>query len=141
MMKKFVLLFVVCVNVGCAQLNPYNWWKSSDKEPKQEEQLGPNRFLWEAATDKLSFMNGIVANKESGTIITEWTKIESVEYKVEVRVLSNRLSSDCLKVEVWERLRKEKNEKVVKNTTLTKKTEMIIFNKARELYRKSLNLE
>ena len=126
---------------ACAWFSP-NEVKS---EQKQEDvafaQQLPNRFLWQACLDKLKFMDGLNADQESGAISSEWTSLAEAEYKVEILVKGNELRSDNLEVKVFERLRGKQKTSDCINEKLTAKTETAIFNKARELYRKSLNLQ
>lgn len=141
-MKKFVILTAIFMLSGCAWMNPLNWW--GDDQPSHEVKVGfePNRFLWQATLDKLAFMNGVENKENSGTITTDWTNINGIEYKVEVRVLSEKLRSDCLQVKVLKRLRNGQQWiDEPQNPQLNRKVEDSILNRARVLYRDSLSLQ
>ena len=140
-MRIYGLLLLGLLLPACAWFNP----NEVENEQKQEDgsfvrQL-PNRFLWQACLDKLKFMDGLNADQESGVVSSEWTSLGEAEYKVEILIEGNELRSDNLDVKVFERLRGRQKTNDCINEKLTAKTETAIFNKARELYRESLNLQ
>lgn len=139
-MKKLlpVLLAAAFLNGGCAWLNPF----SASDDSKETVSFVPNKFLWEAARNKLEFMKIEKENKEAGTIVSDWQAVGDIrneEFKIEVKVLSSELRSDCLKVVVYKRLWNgsawvEQPE----NIRLNQKIEESILEKARVLYREAL---
>lgn len=142
-MKKYAILTVIFLLGGCAWMNPLNWW-GSDKNETVKAGFEPNPFLWQAATDQLAFMNSLEEDKSKGTISKEWTTAEGnkkIQYTVGVRILSEKLRSDCLEVVVAKRLwNGQKWVDQPENSELDRKVEESILNRARVLYQKSLNL-
>lgn len=139
MMKKYGILAAVLLLSACSSLNPLNWW--SKPEPVQETvRFEPNRFLWQAAGEKLSFMNDVKDNVD-GTMTTGWTAVGNAEYKVDVQVSSDQLRCDALSARVYKRLRSGQGWIAAEeNSELNRKVEDAILNRARVLYRESLNL-
>lgn len=140
--KLGLLLFLVLMSSGCSMvswLNPF-----SDEGEKVSEAFEPNKYLWQAAHDKLAFMKIASEDKESGTIITDWDKVDAnpnEEFKIEAKVLSTELRSDCLQVVVYRR--KQVGGSWVDmetNIRLNQEIETAILNQARVLYRKSLEI-
>lgn len=141
-MKKFAILAAVFMLSGCAWMNPFNWWGGDKPAAETEVGFKPNPFLWQAALDKLAFMQDIEENRKDGTITTGWTVVDGASYRVEVRVLSDKLRSDCLKVRVEKRLRSGQGwQPETASAFLQRQTEDAIFDRARILYRDSLNLQ
>ncbi len=139
-MKKvwFLVFAIVIFNGGCAWMNPF----SSDEKAVESADFEPNKFLWQAAKDKLDFMKIEKENKESGTMVTEWSKVENIqneEFKIEVKVLCSELRSDCLKAVVYKRFWNGTSwEEQPENIRLNQKVEEAILEQARVLYRESL---
>ncbi len=123
MKKSFTLLAVLFFVVSCSWVNPL-----SQKAKNVSESYEPNKFLWQAAKEKLSFASIEKEDKQSGLLIAEWE-----QFRIEVKVLSSVLRADCLQVDVY-----AKSEKTAE--TLDSKLELAIFNRARVLYRDSLNI-
>ena len=126
---------------ACSWLNPYSWVSEQDTQVTEIVKNKPNRFLWQAVTEKLVFMNAVQSDEETGVVITDWTSLGKYDYKIRAEVLGGKLQSDSLKIEVFERQKAKQEECGYLNKGLTVKTEAVIFNKARDLYRKSLNLK
>ncbi len=123
-MKKLCAIFVVSLFVAsCSWVNPFGK-KTSDVSAEPE----PNKFLWQAAKEKLSFATIEKEDKKNGVLVADWE-----QFRIEVKVLSPSLRADCLKVDVY-----AKSEKTT--DVLDDKLEMAIFNRARVLYRGSLNI-
>ena len=144
-MKKYTVLLLAFLLSGCAWMNPFNWWGEPEVKEEVKTTFEPNKFLWQAAKDKVAFMKEISEDKESGTITTGWTLVEGVsgvEYQLEIKVLSEKLRGDCLVAKVNKRLLNGQ-EWVAEpdNLKLDRKVEDEILKQARVLYRKSLNLE
>ena len=144
-MKKYTVLLLAFLLSGCAWMNPFNWWGEPEVKEEVKTTFEPNKFLWQAARDKVAFMKEISEDKESGTITTGWTLVEGVfgvEYQLEIKVLSENLRSDCLVAKVNKRLWNGQ-EWVAEpdNLELDRKVEDAILKQARVLYRKSLNLK
>ncbi len=140
-MKKYIVFFVLFAVSGCAWMNPYNWWDKQQDSEIEKPAFEPNRFLWQAAQEKLAFLQGVEENKAVGEISSVWTKLDiesAVEFRVDVKILGTNLQSNCLEVKVYRRLRNGKEEY---RKVLSKKTEGEIFDKAKVLYRKSINLQ
>lgn len=143
MMKKTIAgLLVVCVLLsGCAKLN--SWINPlSDEGEQVSADFQPNPFLWQAAKDKLQFMTIASEDKESGTITTNWSRVDQVageEFKVVAKVLSTELRSDCLQVEVSKRrLEGGRWVNLPTNHVLDLEMETAILKQARVLYQNSL---
>lgn len=142
-MKKAIsgLLAAVVLLGGCARLS--SWINPlSDEGEQTSDVFEPNRFLWQAALDKLAFMKIAEQNKEAGTIVTEWSPVEGVkneEFKIEAKVLSTELRSDCLQAVVYERRWNGTGwQELEPNRVLNQEMETAILNQARILYRNSL---
>ena len=125
-----VLLGLLC---GCSVLNPFH--KTEDKTALNQ----PNPFLWEASKDKLQNLALATENPKEGLLATTWQKSGNTEFKIEVKVVSSVLSSNALKVAVYERQSPAETETA--NLALEKAVEQEIFNEARALYRQSLALK
>lgn len=142
MKKLWILIFaVVLFNSGCAWMNPF----SGDDNGFEKADFEPNKFLWQAAKDKLEAFKVEKENKESGTMITEWSKVENIqneEFKIEVKVLCSELRSDCLKAVVYKRVWNGNSwEEQPENIRLNQKIEEAILEQARVLYRESLAIK
>ena len=140
-MKKYIVFFVLFAVSGCVWVNPYNWWNKQQDSEVVKSVFEPNRFLWQAALEKIAFLQGVDENKAIGEISSSWTKLDGasdIEYRVEVKILGAKLQSNCLEVKVYRRLRGGKEEY---SKVLSQKTESEIFDKAKVLYRKSINLQ
>lgn len=144
-MKKFAILAMAVMLSGCAWMNPFNW--GSGDKPATETAAGfePNPFLWQAAQDKLAFMQTMEENKSKGIIYKWWTSVEGnekVKYSVGVKISSDKLRSDCLEAAVLKRVWNGKKwVEEPQNPALDRKVEEAILERARVLYRESLNLQ
>lgn len=124
-MKKLLTLFMVLfLAASCSWLNPFGG-KGEEKPAAYE----PNKFLWQAAKEKLSFATIEKEDRQAGVLVAEWE-----QFRIDVKVLSPLLRADCLRVDVY-----SKSEKTAE--ALDDKLEMAIFNRARVLYRESLNIK
>ena len=98
--------------------------------------------MWLAAKDKLSFLKIVSEDKERGVMTSNWGRVNNIadeEFKIEVKVLSTSLRSDCLQATVYKRVW-QGNQWVEEsaNPQLNEEVENAILNQARILYRKSL---
>lgn len=138
MKKHFAALLVLLLLAGgCSWINPL-----SDEGEKTSDIFRPNEFLWQAAKDKLSFMTIVKENRETGVLETGWSrssKVTDEEFRIEAKVLSTELRSDCLQVKVYRRVLRDGNwVEAPENYQLNQEVETAILNKARILYRQSL---
>lgn len=138
-MKKTMaaVLVVLILTGGCSRLNPF-----VKESTETETRFEPNKFLWQAAKDKLSFLKIASEDKERGVMTSNWGRVNNVadeEFKIEVKVLSTSLRSDCLQAIVYKRVW-QGNQWVEEsaNSQLNEEIENAILNQARILYRKSL---
>lgn len=138
-MKKTMaaVLAVLILTGGCSLLNPF-----VKKSTETEARFEPNKFLWLAAKDKLSFLKIVSEDKERGVMTSNWGRVNNIadeEFKIEVKVLSTSLRSDCLQATVYKRVW-QGNQWVEEsaNPQLNEEVENAILNQARILYRKSL---
>ncbi len=95
-MKKYAILAAVLLLAGCSYLNPFNWWKQPEPAAAVAH-FEPNRFLWQAAEEKLSFMNGWKEDAAEGAFYKSWTAVDGakdVQYAASVKVLCGELRSD-----------------------------------------------
>ncbi len=124
-MKKLCAIFMVLLfAASCSWLNPF-----AKKTSETPADLEPNKFLWQAAKEKLSFATIEKEDRKKGVLVADWE-----QFRIEVKVLSPALRADCLKVDVYARSEKATD-------VLDDKLEMAIFNRARVLYRESLNIK
>lgn len=144
-MKKQIagLLAVMVLLSGCARLS--SWINPlSDEGEKVAADFQPNRFLWQAALDKLSFMGIAAQDREAGTIVTDWHQVDGVngeQFKVEAKILSTELRSDCLQATVYKRrLVNGIWQDLPLNRALNQEMESAILQKARLLYQDSLKI-
>lgn len=137
MIRHLALMVTLLFLGACSWINPLS--TEGEQVPVQFE---PNKFLWQAAKEKLAVLKIEQENKEKGLMVTGWNRVSGhneEEFKAEVRVLSTALRADCLDVEVYKRIwqgnqwieqpASEKVEQEIENA---------ILNQARVLYRKSL---
>ena len=134
--------FLCCLAGGCAWpswLNPL-----SDEGEKTAAVFEPNRFLWQAAKEKLAFMGIAKENKEAGTLETQWHETDGNKeaFKIEAKVLSTQLRSYCLLVTVFKRrLSNGVWDDVEPNLRIDQEVENVILKQAKVLYRRSMALE
>lgn len=125
---------------ACSWTNPF-----SDAANGTEKNFEPNRFLWQAAQDKLSFMTIGQEDKAAGVLSTNWSRVSenaNEEFKAEVKVLSPKLRADCLRVTVYKRTKNGSSwREGFASVETTRKMEEAIINRARVLYRESLALK
>lgn len=138
-MKKTMaaVLAVLILTGGCSRLNPF-----VKESTETEARFEPNKFLWQAAKDKLSFLKIVSEDKERGVMTSNWGRVNNIadeEFEIEVKVLSTSLRSDCLQATVYKRVW-QGNQWVEEsaNPQLNEEVENAILNQARILYRKSL---
>ena len=134
-MKKTMaaVLAVLILTGGCSLLNPF-----VKESTETEARFEPNKFLWLAAKDKLSFLKIVSEDKERGVMTSNWGRVNNIadeEFKIEVKVLSTSLRSDCLQATVYKRVW-QGNQWVEESAN--QEVENAILNQARILYRKSL---
>lgn len=143
-MKKhiFCILLATLTLSGCSlsRLNPFG--EKPSEEKVEEAKFVPNPFLWQAAKEKLAFMNIEKEEINLGLLETSWSKVGNIaneEFKIKVQVLASSLRSDCLKVEVKKRLRLNNHwQEPETDRRLAHEVEMAILNQSRILYQKSL---
>lgn len=131
------VLAVLILTGGCSLLNPF-----VKESTETEARFESNKFLWLAAKDKLSFLKIVSEDKERGVMTSNWGRVNNIadeEFKIEVKVLSTSLRSDCLQATVYKRVW-QGNQWVEEsaNPQLNEEVENAILNQARILYRKSL---
>lgn len=138
-MKKTMaaVLAVLILTGGCSRLNPF-----VKESTETEVRFEPNKFLWQAAKDKLSFLKIVSEDKERGVMTSNWGRVNNIadeEFKIEVKVLSTSLRSDCLQATVYKRVWQGNQwGEESANPQLNEEVENAILNQARILYRKSL---
>lgn len=143
MMKKTILAVLMSVALlsGCSYFSWMNPWGENNEE-KVYVTPKANPYLWQAALDKLSFMPLAAKDVARGTIVTGWYGEQGnsqEKFKLEVRVISNELRSDCLKVYGFKK--QYENGKWVEsplNRTMIQAIELSILERARVLYQQSL---
>ncbi len=136
-MRNILSVAAVLLLTACSWANPFTVSKNGT-----DKTFEPNRFLWQAAQDKLSFMTIGQEDKAAGVMSTNWSKVSenaAEEFKVEVKVLSPNLRADCLRLTVYKRTKNGSSwrEEFASSET-THKMEEAIINRARVLYRESL---
>lgn len=143
-MKKLIPAFLLCsiFLCGCSYLSKLNPWSGSEEE-KVYEAPEVNKFLWQAALDKTKFMPLLVKDAKSGKIVTGWYSVKgqpSERFKLEVRIMSEELRADCLKVSgmVAEKSGGKWVEAPMKKSMIHA-IELSILERARVLYRQSLD--
>lgn len=142
-MKKYLVAVLMSVTLlsGCSYLSKMNPWSEAKEEPKVEVQQ-VNNFLWQAAMDKVSFMPVEQSDAKSGVIITSWTGLDGYpnqKFKLEIKIVSTELRSDCLKVSGFTRTRDGTNwMETPMNETMISAIEQSILERSRVLYRRSL---
>lgn len=144
-MKKLipvVLLSVVLLS-GCSYLSKMNPWSSSEEEEKVYVAPKTNPFLWQASLDKLSFMPLQTSDVKSGMIVSEWYTVSgkpTEKFKLQVRVVSNELRADCLKVKGYtKQLVQGKWQENPMKKSMLNAIELSILERARVLYQQSLD--
>lgn len=144
MMKKLmsvVLLSVVLLS-GCSYLSKINPWSDSGEE-KVYAAPKANPFLWQAALDKVGFMPLAFKNAKSGKIVSGWYLVSGYpteKFKLEIRVVSNELRSDCLKVTGYaERLEQGRWQQEPMKKSMVNAIELSILERARVIYQQSLD--
>ncbi|MBE6448481.1 MAG: DUF3576 domain-containing protein [Alphaproteobacteria bacterium] len=141
-MKKYLLCFMLFLISGCASWNPMDWFSSKKIEEKQPEKIVSDNFLWQSAVEKTAFMTNVNANEESGRIVAGWSKIDDKLYEVNVLVLDSVLRSDNIKARVrrrtWNGSGWSEPQEI---DELSRAMETAVLNRARVLYRKSMNLQ
>lgn len=144
MMKKLipvVLLSVVLLS-GCSYLSKMNPW-SGEEEEKVYVAPKTNPFLWQASLDKLSFMPLQTSDVKSGMIVSEWYTVSgrpTEKFKLQVRVVSNELRADCLKVNGYtKQLVQGKWQENPMKKSMLNAIELSILERARVLYQQSLD--
>lgn len=142
-MKKLipaVLLSVVLLS-GCSYLSKMNPW-SSEEDEKVYVAPKTNPFLWQASLDKLSFMPLQTSDVKSGMIVSEWYAVSgrpAEKFKLQVRVVSNELRADCLKVNGYtKQLVQGKWQENPMKKSMLNAIELSILERARVLYQQSL---
>jgi len=154
-MNKVGILVVIFLLSGCswwsglslAHLNPWHEEEKVVNEEKTVEVTMPmvNRYLWNAALDKLAFMGIEYQNKQGGLIVTKWKspKLGSGErFKIIVRIEGNDFRADALDVEIKKEV-KVKNtwRKAEVSTEFRIEVEQRIINQAKVLYINDENRE
>ena len=143
-MKKLFPAFLLCsiFLCGCSYLSKLNPWSGGEEE-KVYEAPKANKFLWQAAVDKTKFMPLSLKDAKGGKIITGWYSVKgqpSARFKLEVRVLSEELRADCLKVSgiAAQKVDGKWSEEPMKRSMLNA-IELSILEQARVLYQQSLD--
>lgn len=143
-MKKLIPAFLLCsvFLCGCSYLSKLNPWSGIEEE-KVYEAPAVNEFLWRAALDKTKFMPLPVKDAKNGRIVTGWYSAggeASERFKLEIRVLSEKLRADCLKVSgtVEKKTDGKWAEEPMKRSMINA-IELSILEKARVLYQQSLD--
>ena len=126
-----------------SSFNPFSDEKEMVKEEEEQEQiLGVNPYLWQAALTKLSFMPLASTDSVGGVIVTDWSAMDGIpdeQFKITVNILSRNLRADCLKVVVFKRVLRDGtwvNDEPDKR--LSGEIEQAILTQARRLYRRDL---
>lgn len=141
-MKKLfsVFLFSVFILSGCSYFSSWNPW-NEEGEAYSEQNI--NQYLWQAALDKLAFMPLQLKDMKEGRIVTDWYSVAGYngeKFKLDIRIMSEHLRTDCLKVEGYSRKNVNgKWEDMPMNLSLLSAIKISILEKARILYQKSLN--
>lgn len=143
-MKKLIPAFLLCsiFLCGCSYLSKLNPWGGTEEE-KVYEAPKVNEFLWRAALDKTKFMPLSVKDAKSGRIVTGWYQVAgqpAERFKLEIRVLSEKLRADCLKVSgtVEKTVNGKWSGEPMKRSMLNA-IELSILERARVLYQQSLD--
>lgn len=77
-MKKTMaaVLAVLILTGGCSLLNPF-----VKESTETEARFEPNKFLWLAAKDKLSFLKIVSEDKERGVMTSNWGGLTTLPTK------------------------------------------------------------
>lgn len=82
--------------------------------------LKVNPYVWKAAIERVSFIPIIMADTQTGIIITDWYKVseDSAErYKLNITILGKKLTSNCVKIIVFKEILQNKKWIVVRPST------------------------
>ena len=118
-----------------------NWnLVEENSENENSDKLGVNPYLWQAALDKLSFMPLASTDAKGGVIITDWKQMAvDEEFKVNVTIYTQKLTTNGLKVEVFKRVMSKGMWKdATPDKALAEELEKAIILQAKNLYHRDV---
>ena len=147
-MKNSFVLAVTILLSGCSVWNSWHWdwsalnpWSSDKNDVAVQELEQPqrvNKYLWQAALDKLSFMGIVSQNPQSGRIVTDWKTLSAVpneRFKAIVEIDGPDLRADALSIKMYKEI-KNKNGWVKTRPSIVFENEVgqAIITRAKILY-------
>ena len=151
-MKKYLALCIVFVLSACSSWSGFDWswnslnpWADEPKTENSEQQVFPenvNKYLWQAATDKLAFMGISRDNLFGGQIITNWKTVGTERFRITVDILSGELRADALSVKVSKEIQSRNGwVKAQPSADFAREIEQAIIRQAKILYINDKNKE
>ncbi len=139
------LLAAALLLPGCSWMTALNPWADDVPAAEETEVAVPqsvNRYLWQAAMQKMSKMPLQRSDLYSGVIVSDWMVVNGVpdeKFQIAVRITCGELRADGLKVTVSKMNRiNGKWVQTVPDRRLAGEIERIILNQASVLYRSAV---
>ena len=151
-MKKYLALCAVFVLSACSSWSEFDWswsslnpWADKPATENSEQQVFPenvNKYLWQAATDKLAFMGISRQNILNGQMITNWKAVGAERFQVTADILSGELRADALNVRVAKEVQSRNGWiKAQPSADFAREIERAIIRQAKILYINDKNKE